>query len=118
MHLRNSWSRGCTQKLFFFTVSRNPIWNGRTDTATVGPVALGPCEGMFQSLLTAEAAVTEAVVGQPAVVGPNGVEIQVAVFNATVQNYETQQGHKRSNEALKYLRAYVGESETEGVPSV
>ena len=47
----------------------------------VGPAALGPSAGKFNTLLLGPAAVAAAVVGHPAVVGPEGEQIPVALLN-------------------------------------
>ena len=109
----------CTQGLFFAMAS-GLAWNGLTDTPTVGPVGLGPFVGLFESLLGDEAAEEAAVVGQPAVVGPDGASIPVAitVTNAELKNYQIQQWYKMRHEAMKFLREFVGEANIPGVPSV
>ena len=50
-----------------------------------GPVALGTAAGTFSTLLRDQAAVDAAVVGTPAVVGSDGVEIPVAFLNSEIR---------------------------------
>ena len=83
-----------------------------------GPEALGPAAGKFRSVLTDNVAVAAAVVGTIAVVGPDGEKIPITMTNAEVKAYATPQGHKTSNEALKYLRDHVGEKTVPGVPTL
>ena len=83
-----------------------------------GPEALGPAAGTFRSVLEDDAAVAAANVGTIAVVGPDGEEIPIAMTNAEVMAYAPTQGHKASNEALKYLRDHVGEKDVRGVPGI
>ena len=99
-------------------MANGTAWKGLTDFETVGPVALGPAADSFESLFSGAAEESAAVVGQLAVVGSEGAEIPVAILNSEIKNYQTKQGYKRTNEALKYLREYVGEAEQIGVPSV
>ena len=47
----------------------------------VGPVSLGRNAGKFKTLLTDPDAVAAARIGQPTVVGPDGVEIPVKFLN-------------------------------------
>ena len=85
----------------------------------LGPEALGPAATSFASLLQDDAAVAAAVVGEIAVTGPQGEQIPIAITNAEVKNYDTQgQGHRLTNEAMKFLRDHVGEEDVPGQPSV
>ena len=105
----------CTQGLFA-AMDTGPACTGLTDVETVGPVALGPNAGFFRSLL--ENAEEQAAVGQPAVVGPDGAEIPIVILNAEVLGYKTQQGYKRSNEMLKFVRDDIREKFIPRVPCV
>ena len=83
-----------------------------------GPEALGPAAGTFHTALGDDAAVAAAKVGAIAVVGPNGEKIPIAITNAQLRAYVTSQGHKATNEALKYLRDHVCEKDVPGVPRI
>ena len=74
------------------------IWRMNT-CVCVGPTALAPHAGQFTTLLVDAAAVDAAVVGQPAVVGPDGIRIPVAILNSELQGYQTLQGHRITNDA-------------------
>ena len=58
-----------------------------------GPTSLGRNAGKFKTLLTDLNAVATARVGQPAVVGPDGVEIPVKFLNQDLRTYVTPQPH-------------------------
>ena len=77
-------------------MANGPAWNGRTDTPTMGPIGLGPAAGLFQSLLVNEAAEEAAVVGQPAVAGPDGACIPVAITNSELKDYQSRQGTRKA----------------------
>ena len=79
-----------------------------------GPEALGPAAGGFRSLLVSDAAVAAAVAGSIALVGPAGENVKIMMTNAEVKAYGTNQGHKTTNEAMKYIRDHVGEKEDPG----
>ena len=83
-----------------------------------GPEALGPAAGTFRTVLEDDAAVAAAAVGTIAVMGPEGEQIGVMITNSQIRNYVTTQGHQWTNEALEYLRDYVGEKEVLGKPSM
>ena len=93
-------------------------WRGHTNIETVGPVALGPAAGQFEPILDDPAKVAAAIAGQPAVVGPGGVVITVAITNSEIKNLQPQQGHRRSNCALKFIREFIGEAFEQGQPCV
>jgi hypothetical protein len=83
-----------------------------------GPEALGPAAGGFRSLLVSDAAVAAAVAGSIALVGPAGENVKIMMTNAEVKAYGTNQGHKTTNEAMKYIRDHVGEKEDPGWPGI
>ena len=83
-----------------------------------GPEALGPAAGGFRSLLVNDAAVAAAVAGTFAVVGPAGENIPIMMTNDEVKAYVRTQGHKATNEAMKYLRDHVGEKDVRGLPGI
>ena len=59
-----------------------------------------------------------AVVGQPAVVGPDGEQIPVAFLNSEMRNYVTTQGHNKTNETQKFIREHIAEKGQPGTPAV
>ena len=81
-----------------------------------GPEALGPAAGTFRTLLTTDAAVAAAEVGAAAVVGPDEEPIVIVMTNKQAKNYKTTQGHKWTNEAMKYLRDHILEKNKPGHP--
>ena len=83
-----------------------------------GPEALGPAAGTFHTVLGDDAAVAAATVGAIAVVGPNGENIPVAITRDQLRAYVPSQGHKVTNEAMKYLRDHVGEKDVRGQPGI
>ena len=83
-----------------------------------GPEALGPAAGTFHTALLDDAAVAAATVGQPAVVGPNGENIAVAITRDQLRTYVPPHGHKVTNETIKYLRDFVGEKDVRGQPGM
>ena len=83
-----------------------------------GPEALGAAAGTFTSVLLDDAAVAAATVGQPAVVGPNGESIAVAITRDQLRTYVPPHGHKVTNETIKYLRDFVGEKDVRGQPGM
>ena len=72
----------------------------------------------LKTLLDDPAKEAAAEVGEPAVVGPDGVVITVAITNSEIKNLVPRHGHRRSNCALKFIRQYIGEAHEEGQPCV
>ena len=83
-----------------------------------GPEALGPAAGTFHTALLDDAAVAAATVGAIAVVGPKGENIPVVITKDQLRAYVPSQGHKVTNEAMKYLRDFVGEKDVPGKPRI
>ena len=56
-------------------------------------------------------------VGQPAVVGPDGVDIPVKFLSQDLRTYQTPQPHKITNATHKWAREYLGKEDEPGKPS-
>ena len=60
-------------------------WMGSDPADTKGPQSLGPAAGTFTTLLESDPAIAEAQLGQPAVVGQDGVVIPVVITNKQIK---------------------------------